>query len=205
MTYLVWEKQLLGYLKSQPSEDKKQIVDYYREMYCDKVERGENPEDVLLGFGDPKNCAAKIIMEHAADDSKTEYAPKNDYQPPRREFKATSSYPRRVSVGGVIGWFFFTVLLLIPLAAVAISVVATFGALAVSGYAMIFSGIVGAVASPFGLFLGWSGALALSAFGACVALAGVGAILSVVFTLLTKYSAIGLYKSIALLTKRRDK
>ena len=206
MTYIVCEKQLLGYLKSQPAAEKKQIVDYYREMYNDKVERGLTPEQVLCEFGDPKNCVAKILMEHMEDDSKTEYAPRKEYTAPKREFKETAYYPRRrVSVGSVIGWFFITVLLLIPLGAVAISVVATFGALAISGYAMIFSGIVGAVASPFGLFLGWSGALALSSFGACVALAGVGAIISVVFTLLTKYSAIGLYKSVALLTKRRDK
>lgn len=212
MTYLIWEKQLLGYLKSQPETEKKQIVDYYREMYNDKVERGLSPDQVLSEFGDPKNCAAKILMEPAVEEEAPE-APSKD-KPKKKNSprinvdelitKGKDTF-KRFSVGSVVGWFFITVLLLIPLGAVAISVVATFGALAVSGFAMIFGGVVGTIASPFGLFFGWSGALTLSAAGACVALAGVGAILAVVFSLLTKYSAIGLYKSVVYLTKRRDK
>jgi len=212
MTYLIWEKQLLGYLKSQPETEKKQIVDYYREMYNDKVERGLSPDQVLSEFGDPKNCAAKILMEPAVEEGAPE-ATANDEptkqktsKPDKKEIiKRSKEALKGVSVGSVVGWFFITILLLIPLGAVAISVVATFGALAVSGFAMIFGGVVGTVASPFGLFFGWSGALTLSAAGACVALAGVGAILAVVFSLLTKYSAIGLYKSVVYLTKRRDK
>lgn len=205
MTYLVWEKQLLRYLKSQSAEDKKQAVDYYREMYYDKVERGENPDDVLLGFGDPRNCAAKILMEHVSDDNRTTSTPKEKYTVPKSEHKKTYGYtvPKRATVGSVVGWFFITVLLLIPLGAAAISVVAVFAAVAVSGYAMILAGIIYAIVSPFGMIFGWGGALALAGIGTGIVTAGVGAILSVTFTLLTKYSAIGLCKALKIIVKGR--
>ena len=212
MTYLVWEKQLLGYLKSQPEAEKKQIVDYYREMYNEKMERGLSNEQVLLEFGDPKNCAARILMEPAIEEehkyseatekSKKQKSPKPDFDELITKVKRKT---KGLSVGSAVGWFFITVILLIPLGAVAVSVIATFAALALSGFVMILGGAVGAVASPFGLFLGWSGGLTVSAIGTCVALAGVGAIFAVIFTLLTKYSSIGLYKSVAYLTKRSDK
>ncbi len=206
MTYLIWEKQLLGYLKSQPAEDKKQIVDYYREMYYDKVERGESPEQVLSEFGDPKNCAAKIIIENAADEEKTAHAPEKEYTAPKSEKRIETYYPprRRVTGAGVIGWFFLTVLLLIPLGAVWVSVVASFAAGLVSGYAMILAGVLYAVASPFGMIFGWSGALALAGVGTGIVTAGVGSILAVVFTLLTEYSALGLFKAIVILIKGRS-
>lgn len=205
MTYLIWEKQLLGYLRSQSDEDKKQVVDYYREMYYDKIERGESPDSILLGFGDPKNCAAKILMEHVTEEDKTASSPKKEFSIPKSETKATVNYQakKRMTVGSVVGWFFTTVLLLIPLSAVALSVVVSFAAVGLSGFAMVLGGLIGAVASPFGLFFGWSGALTLGAFGACIATAGVGAILAVIFTLLTKYSAIGLYKAVLILVRGR--
>lgn len=216
MTYIVWEKQLLGYLKSQSDEEKKLIVDYYREMYHDKSERGMSSEQILREFGDPRNCAAKILMEPIGEADYTENEefikekPAARADAPKKSTNANSksaASPSRASVGSIVGWFFITVLLLIPLGAaafaVAVSVIATFAALAFSGFAMILGGLVGAVASPFGLFFGWSGALTVTAVGACLAVAGTGAVLAVVFLPLTKYSCIGCYKAVAIPLKRR--
>lgn len=205
MTYLVWEKQLLGYLKNQPAEDKKQIVDYYREMYYDKIERGASPEQVLSEFGDPQSCAARILMEHEpeANEPKLDFrdehvAPKNNPKPPKFD-----KPQKKFTVGGVVGWFFITVLLLIPLGAAAISVVASFAATAFSGFAMILAGAIAAIISPIGLFFGWSVSLMLAGIGASIAVVGVGAILATVFSLLTKYTALGLYKAVVILIKGR--
>lgn len=204
MTYITWEKQLLGYLKNQTDEDKKQIVDYYREMYYDKVEQGISPEQILSEFGNPMNCANKILAEHASNNKKEE---KLITKENIAEKNASASVPRKkaVTVGALVGWFFITVLLLIPLGAAAISVVASFLAGAVSGYAIILAGVALAIASPICLFFGWSGALTIVAIGTGIAATGVGAILAIIFTLLTKYSALYLYKAVKALIKGGDK
>lgn len=203
MTYITWEKQLLGYLKNQTDEDKIQIVDYYREMYYDKVEQGISHEQILAEFGDPMNCANKILAEHASNNKKEEKVISKENIASKNASASASRAPRKktVPIGAAVGWFFITILLLIPLGAAAISVVVSFAAVAISGYAVILAGAIFAIVSPIGLFLGWSGAQTIVSIGTGIAATGVGAILAVVFTLLTKYSALCLYKAVRTLIK----
>lgn len=208
MTYLVWEKQLLGYLKNQTAEDKKQIIDYYREMYYDKIERGESPDSVIYEFGDPADCAAKILAEHDSNSSeaKLNFRAEPELKQTQKKSKVAQSHKehsKRLTVGGVIGWFFTTVLLLIPLGACAVSLVASFAAGAISGFAVMLAGAILAVGSPICLFFGWNVALMIAGIGCGICAIGVGAILAVVFWLLTKYTATGLYKAALIFIKGR--
>ena len=87
-----------------------------------------------------------------------------------------------------------TTLVVIPFASVIISVIASFGACAITGAALIIAGILGTVASPFTLILGYTGWGVLGVAGTCIGCAGAGAIIFTVFYPITKYCTISSLK-----------
>ena len=50
MTYKEWEKKLSKYLKPLAQEERLSAVEYYREMYGDKLESGIPTEEILKDF-----------------------------------------------------------------------------------------------------------------------------------------------------------
>ena len=224
MTYKQWEQSLLNYLKSLKEEEKNEIVGYYREIYNDKLDLGIAESDIVKAFGDPMLAAAKILKEGDGEPLDDEYAgtdhkvphkskadgnddrPKAKVAPPvlNKAKEKVKSATSNITVSKVVGWFFITVLILIPLASVLIGVVATLFALTISGGAMIIGGLVGAVASVFTVFLGYEIGGILFLIGSCLATAGIGAILFVIFYYLTKYSVFSCIKACKYLV-RRDK
>ena len=98
---------------------------------------------------------------------------------------------------------FLVLLLIIPIEAAFLSIVASFGAVAVSGAAMMGAGALATVLSPFAFAVGYSFAGFITALGASVATVGVGAILFAVFVPITKYSAIWFFKITKLIFKKR--
>ena len=185
MTYKKWEEQLLKYLRPLPAEERNAAVEYYRELYEDKTEAGEFPESVLAEFGSPQDCAEKILKENGKDlPSVTAYAPS--------------------AVGAIIGMFFLSVLLVIPLFAAAFAVVAAFGAVTVAGAVSSIAGALYTVVSPIYLAIqGISFGGILAHMGMGIALAGVGALLFFAFLYITKYSFIYLIKGTLAIYKRR--
>lgn len=212
MTYREWEEILLGYLKSLTADEKKEIKEYYREIHSDKKESGMTDGEITREFGDPKICAARILMESgensenyktsAFSDEKIKRTEKSA-RPKEPEAKVTAPSSGGVSVGGVVGMIFLVLLLIIPIEAVFLSIVVSFGAVAVSGAAMIGAGALATVLSPFTFAVGYSFAGFIAALGVSIATAGVGAILVSIFVPLTKYSAIGFFKITKLIFKKR--
>ena len=215
MTYKEWESELLGYLKSLPEKEKEEIINYYREIYSDRSDAGMKNEDILSEFGAPMLCAAKILKESAGDipnekidnvKEKTEQKDTGkitiDIEKAKKKAKGIA---KNLSVSKIVGWFFIAVLVIIPIYAVIISVIASFAAAAISGAALIIGGAVLAVASPFGLITGYTGSGVLATMGMGLASAGVGAVITVIFFLLTKYSAIYFFKANKYIFRRRDK
>ena len=199
MTYQNWENELLGYLKSLPNKEKKEIIEYYREIYGDKSDAGMSCAAILATFGKPQLCAAKILMERSeADDSGAAKA----NAPCKQKEKPVSI--KGTSPARIIGGIFLFLILVIPITAVMFSIVVSFGAVSVAGAATAAACIIAAiVAIPAGLIIGWSGVGIFATLGAAIVGAGVGALLVVVFTPLTKYTAIAFWNAIKIFYGRR--
>ncbi|MBQ8291585.1 MAG: DUF1700 domain-containing protein [Clostridia bacterium] len=188
MTYKEWEKRLKRLLTPLPKTERISVLDYYRELFSDKTEAGLSEQEITAEFGSPEACAYKILAENSEQSGENPTV--NAYMP----------RPYGVSVGYVIGLFFITVLLILPLASVALGVIVTFGAVSLSGAILSVAGAIYAIVSPF--FAG-GGALALANVGTGLALGGVGIFLCIGFFLATKYTAIGTYKALRFIYKRR--
>lgn len=181
MTEREWERLLYRHLKPLSREERRKIVEYYRELFGDKREAGKSEYEILLEFGSPSECAARILSE--------EYG-----EVPLKEKSADSA-----RVWYWIGMGFLTLILILPLTAVAVSLVIAAGALAVSFGATSLAGIVVALA---GFFLG-VGSYRLVLLGGGLALSGLSMILTVLFLLATKYAAIGLGRALRAIYARR--
>ncbi len=211
MTYKEWESELLGYLKSLPENEKEEIVNYYSEIYNDRCDAGMKNEDILAEFGKPMLCAARILKDstNEKNDNVQEKTEQQDNKKITIDIEKAKEKARGViknlSVSKIVGWFFLAVLLIIPIYAAVISIIASFAAAAISGAALIVGGVVLTVASPFGLITGYTGGGVLATMGMGLASAGVGAVITVIFFLLTKYSAIYFFKANKYIFKRRDK
>ena len=211
MTRLEWEAELRSYLRTLPREETEKALDYYREMYGDMKEAGRTTDEILRVFGDPQICAARILLESRDDAENGTSAPETNRKPiPKTNGEKKSEKAQRdsaksgISVSDAVGAVFFTLLLVIPFAAVLVSLIASFGAVTVSGCVMVIAGVIFAIASPFiAMVAGTTFAGTVVNIGLGIAAAGVGAILAVVFGLLTKYMSIASFKAIKAIYKRK--
>ena len=211
MTRLEWEAELKIHLRALPREEIEKALDYYREMYGDMKEAGRSTDEILRMFGDPQICAARILLESREDAENSMADPERKQKPlPKATEEKKSKKAQRnstkseISVSDVVGAVFFTLLLIIPLAAVFVSLIASFGAVTVSGCAMVIAGVIFAIASPFiAMIAGTTFAGTVVNIGLGIATAGVGAILAVVFGLLTKYMSIASFKAIKAMYRRK--
>ena len=217
MTYRQWEESLLNYLKGLSDEEKKEIVSYYREIYSDKIDSGIRKEEIVKTFGDPMLAAARILKESAdaaERDPETEKAVSVGEKESKIKTKAAPVLNKNkekarnaassLTVSKIVGWFFITVLILIPLAGVVIGAIASLASVTLAGGAMLVGGIVAAVASPLLFIIGYEMSGVLFVFGAALITAGTGALLFVVFYYLTKYSIVSCTK-LCKYAIRRDK
>jgi hypothetical protein len=96
---------------------------------------------------------------------------------------------RTYSVAELIGLVFFGLILLLPLACVALALVISFGAVSVSGVAVAVAGGVYAIASPF-LFVASGSTVVVAHVGIGVTTIGIGLVLFVAFHYACKWMAI---------------
>ena len=188
MTYKVWERQFKSKLKSLPSGERKRIVEYYREMFADLTSGERSEESVLAEFGTPEQCAAKVLNDGEAPDVQGDEA-----------VSAKKERPK-FSAAEILGLAFFTLLLLLPLLAVAISVLIALGALCISGGAVGIAGLVFACYFPFS---GVASSAVAAGVGLGLGASGVGLFFLVGFFYATKGAAIALVKALKAIYVRR--
>lgn len=75
MTKKEWEKRLLKNLKSLSKQERKEVLEYYREMYDDKLDTGFSEREILKEFGSPEECARKILAENGNEDTPRQVSP----------------------------------------------------------------------------------------------------------------------------------
>lgn len=209
MTQKEWEKKLKRFLQPLPKAEQSRIIEYYREMYGDKRDAGLSETEILAEFGDPQVCAGRMISENADEE-----AARAEEQPVGNPYLRTDGEANEVrptatthgdgySVGEIVGIAFFTLLILLPLAIVAASVVIVFGAVCVSSAVCAIGGAVFVLTCPFHGLLGLGGAAIAANVGLGLALCGAGLVLFVGFFCATKYTALGLYAACKYVYQRR--
>lgn len=187
MTYKKWERKLKKELSPLPKTECERVLEYYREMRDEMASGGRSEESILAELGSPESCARKTLSEEGYTGRQA--GGRNAY----------SSAKSGHSVAEVIGLFFATVLLVLPIGSALLGVLAAFAAVCVSGAVVGIAGIFGAIAYPFVI---GGGDMALAGVGAGLAASGVGLILFVVFFFITKYTAIALAKLLKAIYKR---
>ena len=177
MTLNEWERRLLQSLSGLSKEEQQTAIDYYREMYGDKLEAGYEPEKIVEEFGLPEDCAQKIL---SGVESAQPFFSYSTTTPTAK----TSSY----SVGSIVGLVFMTLFVTIPVYAVILSVALAFASCVLAGGACVIGGAFYTVFSPFYLGLnGTSFGGVLANMGIAIATAGIGFLLMIAFYFLTKY------------------
>ena len=183
MTYKKWEKQFKKHLSPLSKEEKRDALDYYYELYLDKLDAGYWEEQIVQEFGNPQSCALRILNEGNKSPQRA--------QPIRK---------RRRNVWEWIGLSFLTLIFILPLAASAFSVAITFGAVALSGFVCILAGVL---YIPVCCFIGldtFGGILAHIGMG--ISTCGVGILLVIAFYYAAKYTALGTIKALQSIYRR---
>ena len=189
----VWERRFLKALKSLPKEERYSALSYYQELYDDKAETGILEEEILREFGEPERCAYRILLGEENTESVT---------PPSVPYAKSARQMRTYSVAEIVGLIFVGLILLLPLACVALALVLSFGAFCVSGVAVAVAGVAYVIGSPF-RFLA-SGGVAIAANVAIgITAIGVGLLLFVGFYYATKWTALAAYRGFSLIFYRR--
>ena len=186
MTYKQWEADLIKNLVGIPDAEKREACEYYREIFGDKFDAGIEENRILEEFGSPKICAERILAEREE--------PAANEKPKAPAYKNEPEKKNGFSISKWVGIFFLTTLIIIPFASALVSVIAAFGSFAFSMAAMIIAGLIGTIASPFTLLLGYTGWGVIAVAGTSLATAGVGALLFPPFYIITKYCAISSLK-----------
>lgn len=185
MTKKTWEKQLIQQLKPLPKEERKKILDYYKEIYGDKLEEGVSESEILAEFGSPEECAARILAEEGIEWETVERKTGNG-----------------ASVAELVGLFFLSLILILPLAITAAALIISFAAVSIAGIAVSVAGIFYALLSHFFMTSSSGTAIFINVIIGLV-LVGVGLVLFVGFYLSSKYLAIGSAKALTWIYTRR--
>lgn len=188
-----WERRFLKGLKPLAGKERNEALEYYREIYGDKIDVGFSEEDILREFGEPERCAYRILLGEENTESAT----------PTSAPHATKTRQRRTySVAEIIGLVFVGLILFLPLACVALALILSFGAVCVSGVAVAIAGAVYVIGSPFLFFANGSTAIAANvAIG--ITTIGVGLLLFVGFYYAMKWMAIAAYRGFSFIFYRR--
>ncbi|MBQ4053522.1 MAG: DUF1700 domain-containing protein [Clostridia bacterium] len=199
MTLRQWEKQFKRALKGISKKEKQTALEYYRELYGDKVDAGCTPEEAVETFGSPTDCAQNIL----ADSENTVNVPAAKFAANEPKTDNTFSVHSAASITGMV---FLTIFIVIPLYAILISVIAAFAAATISSGAGIIAGVVYTLAYPIYLIVygaPWSGVVAN--LGASLAVIGVCIFLLIAFYYATKYIVIGAIKLFKLIYFKGEK
>jgi len=63
MTKYQFEKELAAKLEAAPETERQKVLDYYRELFEEKAEKGLSERDIIASFGDPAAIAADVLGE----------------------------------------------------------------------------------------------------------------------------------------------
>lgn len=71
MTKFEWERQLKKGLSGLPAAEQQRVLDYYGELFSDKIDAGMKEEDIVAEFGNPFEVANRILVDFYSDGKST--------------------------------------------------------------------------------------------------------------------------------------
>ena len=209
MTQVEWEKKFLDSLERLPEAERYRIAEYYREMYGDKLESGQTPDEVLAEFGNPKECAKRILQENESvtevsqQESESLPEPKMEREIAQVEVKQPVAKKRGYwTPATIVGMVFLTLLLIAPISSGVVAVIAALGAMVLVGGVLVLAGCLYVILAPFMCFTGASVWAIIAHMGMGFALCGAGILVGIAFWFAVKYAVIGCWKALLWVYKR---
>ena len=103
MTQEDFLQQLASALSSLGDMERARVLDYYREMICDRTENGEEEAAVVNGFGSASDIAAQILTEsRTALQAEPERGPAADAAPAQAASAAGNPYAALGTVHSIV-------------------------------------------------------------------------------------------------------
>ncbi len=63
MTKFEWERQLKKGISGLPNSEQQRVLEYYSELFSDKIEAGMSEKEIVAEFGNPYDVANKILVD----------------------------------------------------------------------------------------------------------------------------------------------
>lgn len=209
MTQVEWEKIFLDNLAAIPEAERFKMAEYYREIYGDKLEAGQTPDEVLAEFGDPQECARRILQENESVTEVTQQESESLPEPKMEREIAQVEVKQPVAKkcgywtpATIVGMVFLTLLLIAPISSGAVAVIATLGAMVLVGGALVLAGCLYVVIAPFMSLTGASVWAIIANMGMGFALCGAGILVGIAFWFAVKYAVIGCWKALVWIYRR---
>lgn len=64
MTKYEWERQLKKGISGLPKEEQQRVLEYYNELFADKIDAGLREQYIISEFGNPYDVANKILVDY---------------------------------------------------------------------------------------------------------------------------------------------
>lgn len=68
MTKYEWDRQLKKGISSLPAGEQRRVLEYYNELFSDKIDAGMKEQEVIAEFGNPYDVANKLIVDYYNED-----------------------------------------------------------------------------------------------------------------------------------------
>lgn len=72
MTKFEWERQLKKGISSLPQGEQQRVLEYYNELFSDKIDAGMKEMEIVAEFGNPFDVANKILVDFYSEGKSTE-------------------------------------------------------------------------------------------------------------------------------------
>jgi len=64
MTKFEWERQLKKGISGLPKSEQRRVLDYYNELFSDKIDAGMREQEIIAEFGNPYDVANKLLVDY---------------------------------------------------------------------------------------------------------------------------------------------
>lgn len=81
MTKYEWERQLKKGISNLPKSEQQRVLDYYNELFADKIDAGMREQYIIAEFGNPYDVANKILVDYYTDGKGSAEAEEYVYSP----------------------------------------------------------------------------------------------------------------------------
>ena len=181
-----FERRLLSHIGTLPKAEKDKVIDYYNELYYDKLDNGFSEEAIVESWGDPDDVAIKVLSE--SERTETVYYNEENETKFKEIVRNTKQKCGKAFKNKTFWTIYFSAFILtFPLTAALFSVFAALLAVAIAllivalivPFSLILAGIAGSIYSIY--MIATAGTPGVVQLGAMLCMIAIG-ILSTYFT-----------------------